>query len=144
MDPRFQNVVYGTKEFYCTRDELMKYGLSLEPEPGRKELLDDERVEHDVHLVPFPFDPLRYVNDPRKWNGEEFDDDFHDGCRPNLAIGIDELCNFDFEGLVCPELTYADVTEDMDAGEKFYFVYGAGINVYPSTNQPNVSIMPAS
>ena len=36
MDPRFQNVVYGTKEFYCTMDELMKYGISLEPEPGKQ------------------------------------------------------------------------------------------------------------
>ena len=119
-------------------------GYLLNRNQASKDLLDEERTEHDVHLVPFPFDPLRYVNDPRKWNGEEFDEEFHDVCRPNLAIGIDELCNFDFEGMVCPELTYADVTEDMDARRRILLCLRAGITVYPSTNQPNVSIMPAS
>ena len=144
MDPQFQNVIYGCDEFFCNRDELMKFGLSLEPDPSSTSLADDDRKEQDVHLVPFPFDPLRYVNDPRKWNGQEFSEDYHDGCRPNLEIGVDELFNMDMEGLTDPRLTYAEVVEDMEVDEEFYLVYGKGITLYPSTNRTNAMIMPAS
>ena len=122
----------------------MKFGLSLEPDPSSTSLADDDRKEQDVHLVLFPFDPLRYVNDPRKWNGQEFSEDYHDGCRPNLEIGVDEFFNMDMEGLTDPRLTYAEVVEDMEVDEEFYLVYGKGMKLYPSTNRTNAMIMPAS